>query len=162
LKKIFLGSVLACLSLYNTLQADIFVKGASNVGFSLGAATSYGNNYTLLGVSGNYFVVDNVSVAGYYRGWFGASPEQHELSVGINYFLPLAQKFRPYGGVFVRENFVSGYDNFGAYGIRGGVSLVQSTNSYISFGYAYERYTNCHYDGECSNSYPEIVAGFSF
>ena len=151
-----LSAVLSCGAF-----GDIFQKGRSNVGFSLGAATSYGQTYTLLGISGHYFVMDNMSVAGYYRGWFGASPQQHELSVGLNYFLPLSQKIRPYAGVFVRENFVSGYDDFGAYGIRGGVSIVGSGNSYISLGYAYESYTQCS-EGECSNSYPEIVAGVSF
>jgi len=160
LKQLYIKSVLVCL-LSVGAYGGMFEKGRSNVGFSLGAATSYGQNYTLLGVSGHYFIVDNVSVAGYYKGWFGASPEQHELSVGVNYFLPVSAKIRPYAGIFMRENFVNGYDNFGAYGARVGVSIVGAGNSYISLGYAYERYTQCS-RGECSNAYPEIVAGVSF
>jgi hypothetical protein len=148
--------------LASSLQADIFAKGKSNLGLSVGAASSYGETYTVVGLSGHYFVADNVSIAGYYRGWLGASPSQNELSVGVNYFLPLVSKVRPYAGLFVREHFVSGYDDFTAYGVRGGVSVISGGNSFVSLGYAYESYTNCQYDGECSNSYPEIIVGVSF
>ncbi len=144
------------------LYGGVFEKGKANIGFSLGAATSFGHNYTLFGVSGHYFLYDNLSLSGYYRGWFGASPTQHELSLGANYHLPLSKNLRPYGGVFVRENFVSGdYEDFEAYGVRGGVSIINGANSYFSIGYAYEWYGNCN-TSECSQSYPEVTAGFSF
>ena len=155
-KILFVALVMSSL-----LSADIFVKGKSNVALSVGAASNYGKDYLLVGVNGSYFVVDNLSVDLYYRGWFNATPTQHELSLGTNYYLPAFKKFRPYGGVFVREIFVSGRDNYGAYGVRGGVAMMNTASSYLSFGYAYERYTNCNF-GECSNSYPEITAGISF
>lgn len=142
-------------------SAEIFDKGKSNFGVSLGAGSSYNNTYTLLGVSGNYFVVDNLSVGASYRGWFGATPMQNELALSTSYFLPLSKKFRPYVGAFVRETFIEGYDNRESYGARGGVAMV-TNNSYVSIGYAYEQYGSCLIKEECSTSYPELVFGLSF
>lgn len=143
------------------LQAEIFDKGKSNFGVSLGAGSSYNNTYTLIGVSGNYFVVDNLSVGLSYRGWFGATPMQNEIALATNYFVPISEKFRPYLGAFVRETFIEGYDNRESYGARGGVAIV-TNNSYISLGYAYEQFGSCLIKEECSTSYPEIVFGLSF
>ena len=162
MKRYLIGLAVVSLS-FSSVSGDVFLKGKSNVGVSVGAASSYGETYTLVGITGNYFVIDNLSVSGYYRGWFGATPTQHELSLGTNYYMPLTRKFRPYGGVFFREHFVSGagYDDFFAYGVRGGVSMVNTNNTYLSVGYAYEVYGDCQFS-ECSNSYPELIAGFSF
>jgi len=161
IKKILL--VLAFYSSVVThLNADIFMKGSSNVGVSVGAASSYGQDYVLVGVSGSYFVLDNLNINLYYRGWFNATPTQHELSVGTNYYIHMSKKLRPYVGAFVRQTFVSGRDNYGAVGVRGGVALINTANTYASFGYAYEQYTNCPGELECTNSYPEIIFGLSF
>ena len=149
------------LILATFMHADIFVKGKSNIGVSVGTASNYGKDYLLVGINASYFVVDNLSMDLYYRGWFNATPTQHELSVGTNYYLPLAKKFRPYGGVFVREVFVSDYKDYGSYGVRGGVAMINTASTYLSIGYAYEKYTHCTFE-KCSNSYPEITAGLSF
>lgn len=159
MKKIFL---LLLLSFAMLNSAEIFMKSSSNVGVSVGAASSYGQDYVLVGISGSYFVVDNLSMDLYYRGWFNATPTQHELSLGANYYLPLSRKFRPYGGVFTRQTVVSGRSNYGTLGVRGGVALINTKNTYASFGYAYEQYLNCPRGMECTNSYPEILFGVSF
>lgn len=157
MKKVLVGLVL----LSSLVNADIFSKDKMQFGVSLGAGYSYGNSYTLVGLSGNYFVVDNLSVGLSYRGWLGATPMQNELALSTNYFLPISQKFRPYVGAFIRETFVDGYDDFESYGARGGVAMV-TKNSYVSIGYAYEQFSSCTYNDECSTSYPEIVFGLSF
>jgi hypothetical protein len=144
------------------LQADMFDKGRSNVGVSIGAGTSLGGTYTIFGLNANYFVIDNLNVGVSYRGWFGATPTQNELSVATNYFVPLDAKFRPYGGVFVKKTFVSEERDFESYGVRGGVAVVMSKNSFLSLGYAYEQYSNCPVASECSNSYPEVIFALSF
>jgi len=158
--------ILYILAFYSSvvtyLNADIFVKGSSNVGVSVGAASSYGQDYVLVGVSGSYFIMDNLNVNLYYRGWFNATPTQNELSVGSNYYIEASKKVRPYLGVFTRQTFVSGRENHGAVGARGGIALINTKNTYASFGYAYEQYTNCPGELECTNSYPEIIFGMSF
>ncbi|MEA1982831.1 MAG: hypothetical protein U9N39_04735 [Campylobacterota bacterium] len=152
--------LLALIVAGSLAQADIFKKGKSNFGVSLGTGSSYNNTYTLVGVSGNYFVIDNLSVGLSYRGWFGADPMQNELALATNYFISISKKFRPYVGAFVRETLIDGYDNRESYGVRGGVAMV-TKNTFVSLGYAYEHYSTCIKE-ECSISYPEIVFGLSF
>lgn len=159
MKKIFLLLLFGFVTLNS---AEIFMKSSSNVGVSVCAASSYGQDYILVGIAGSYFVLDNLSIDLYYRGWFNATPTQHELSIGTNYYLPVSRKFRPYGGVFTRQTIVSGRENYGTVGVRGGLTLLNTKNTYASFGYAYEQYLNCPAQMECSNSYPEILFGASF
>ncbi|MEA1982892.1 MAG: hypothetical protein U9N39_05045 [Campylobacterota bacterium] len=79
-------NVLSILVLVSCIaNADIFLKGKSNFGISVGAGSSYNNTYTIVGLSGNYFVVDNLSIGASYRGWFGATPMQNELALATNY-----------------------------------------------------------------------------
>jgi len=150
------------LLLSTMLQAEIFDKGCSNVGVSLGAGTSFGETYTIVGLNANYFVMENLNVGVSYRGWFGATPTQNEISLATNYFVPLSAKIRPYAGVFTKKIFVSDMRDFESYGARGGVAVVMSKNSFVSFGYAYEQYANCPLASECSNSYPEVIFALSF
>ena len=161
IRKYFLV-LLALLCLSETMNADVFVKNSSNVGVSVGAASSYGQNYLLVGVSASYFFMNNLSLDVYYRGWFNATPTQHELSVGSNYYIPASKKIRPYFGVFTRQTVVTGYSSYNSVGARGGIAVINGKNTYASFGYAFEKYTNCPGKLECSNSYPELVFGISF
>jgi len=154
--------VLSIAMLSSLLNADMFEKGKSNVGVSLGAGSSYNGTYTLVGVNANYFALDNLAVGVMYRGWFGVDPMRNELSLSTNYFIPVSEKFHPYLGAFVRETFVEGFDAYESYGARGGLAITTSKNSFVSFGYVYEEYSNCILDNECSSSYPEIIFGLSF
>ena len=144
------------------LQAEMFDEGSSNLGVSIGAGTSLGETYTLLGVNANYFVIDNLNIGIAYRGWFGGTPTQNELSLATNYFVPLHAKFRPYIGAFAKKVFISNMRDIESVGARGGVAVVMSKNSFVSVGYAYEQYLNCPDAFECSNSYPEVVFSLSF
>lgn len=150
------------LILSSVANASFFEKGKSSLGFVAGAGSSNGESYMIAGVSGDYFVLDGLSVGGSYRGWFGADPTQHQLTLSSSYYLTLDNKYHPYVGVFARETFVDEFD-YNSYGGRVGLALTMSKNSYVSVGYAYEEYTDCR--GiviECSSSYPEFVFSLSF
>jgi len=144
-------------------SAGMFSKGNKNIGVSLGAGSSYGNTYTVAGVNGHYFIMDDLAIGFGYRGWFGADPTMNELLLDGTYYLPLNQKFRPYLGVFVRQTFVSGYDDYQSYGGKAGLAITMSPNSYLGVAYVMEYYSDCQRaGGDCSNSYPEVVFGLSF
>lgn len=134
------------------------------MGVYLGAGESFNHSYTIMGVSGEYCVVDNLAVGAMYRTWFGGGPTQNELSLYSNYFFALQSNMRPYVGAFVRRTFISSelIDDFNSYGFRGGLSVITSQNSYISFGYAVEYYDTCVYLDQCKRTYPELTVGISF
>ncbi len=159
--KLFL---LLFLFLSTVSHADFFNKGNSSVGVVLGAGSSNNESYTVAGVSADYFVADGLSIGAGYRGWFGIDPTINQLTVSTNYYLSITKKFHPYIGGFVRETFVSGDEDYESYGVRGGLAVTMSPNSYMSFGYVYEEYGNCEESifGDCSSSYPELVFSLSF
>lgn len=165
MKKIAIFLVL----LSSLIYGDIFSKGKIDLGISVGASSSYGYSYTVAGVGGNYFVMDDVAVGGMYRVWFGNAPTQNELSLYTNYYIPIDKNIRPYIGLFGRKTFVNSsvINDYGSYGGRVGIGYITSHTSYFSIGYALEYYDNC-IDGvstrsdECYRSYPEIVFGISF
>ena len=145
-------------------HADFFNKGNSSVGVVLGAGSSNGDSYSVAGISGDYFVLDGLSIGAGYRGWFGIDPTLNQLTVSTNYYVPVTNEFYPYIGGFVRETFVSGEDDYESYGARGGLAITMSRNSYMSLGYVYEEYGNCEETifRECSSSYPELVFSLAF
>jgi len=161
-------SLLSLAVLASMVSADVFEKGRMSIGLAVGSSYSYGEQYTILGVGIDYFLNNGLSVGVGYRGWFGGDPSTNELTFTSNYYMPLSKKFRPYIGAFLKETYVN-YDNYDnrsyeSYGARGGVAMIMSPNSYLSFGYAYEVYGDCTETvlRECSNSYPEFVFSLAF
>lgn len=144
--------------------ADVFDKGRSSVGIVAGSSSAHGETYTILGVGVDYFVVNGLSVGIGYYGWFGDEDNINQLTLSSSYYLPLSQKLRPYVGGFIRESFVSSSEDYTSYGARGGLAITMSPNSYMSFGYTYEKYGNCSETiyRDCSSSYPELVFSLSF
>ena len=160
--------ILALVIMSSIVNADVFDKGKMSIGIVAGSSYSYGEQYTILGLGVDYFVVDGLSVGVGYRGWFGGNPGINQLTVASSYYLALSKKFRPYIGGFLRETFVD-YDeindkSYESYGARGGIAITMSPNSYMSFGYAYEEYGDCKDTiyRECSSSYPELVFSLAF
>ena len=156
--KVFVLSSLISTSL---LQADLYEKGSKEIGLSVGTGSaSFGyrvNNYTILGLSGKYYVYDGLSVGLGYRGWFGANPAIHQITVPVTYFAPLSEKVRPYIGSFYRYNIIEDpFKNYHSSGLRTGLSILSGETSYLSFGWV-EEYSE--YD---NSGYPEVAFGFSF
>ena len=150
----------------SVVNADFFVKGNTSVGIVLGSSSvSYGRytqNYTILGVSADYFVIDNLSVGVGYRGWFGGTPSRNQITVPATYYIPVSKKFRPYAGAFVRKTFVSdGFSDYESYGMRGGVTMVLSRNSYMGVGVIKEQYSGGVFE-DSSVTYPEFIFALSF
>ena len=147
--------------------AELFKKNNLGLGVAFGGGSiSVGRtsqSYTILGVSAEYFVVDNLSVGVGYMGWFGGTPTLNQITVPVNYYIPLGEKLRPYTGVFIRETFVSdGYDNYESYGAKVGLAYTISKNSYIGVAMVYELYGDNNFYTDSSSTYPEITFAFSF
>ena len=163
-KILFLFIVSAAL-----LQADLFLKGDRAFGVAIGGGSvDYGGrkgreDYTILGVSGSYFIIDNLSVGLGYRHWFGGSPSIDEVTLPATYYVPLHPTYRPYGGLFYRRLFMgSGYDDSNVYGVRAGLTIKTSPQMYIGVGWVQEYYDDCDDRKDCSSGYPEILFSFSF
>ncbi len=147
------------------LLGDIYSQGQKNFGISISAGSGYGSNYTIVGVSANYFVIDNLLAGLEYRGWFGGEPSINELSVPLTYVIPIEAKIRPYLGGFYRRTFLGSahgidFEDYNVYGGRIGVSMINGSHGYATIGWVQEYYDTDQDD--TSNGYPEIAVGLSF
>lgn len=140
----------------------VFGIGSKNVGVTVGSENSLGNNYTVVGVNVNYFVVDNLSVGASYQGFLGGEPNINQISVPVTYHVPLENTtYRPYLGAFYNHTFIEKpYDDYNILGGRAGLSLQTTSNSFMSFGWVQEFSNNRK--NITNRGYPEVSGGFSF
>ncbi|OIP54976.1 MAG: hypothetical protein AUK54_05010 [Helicobacteraceae bacterium CG2_30_36_10] len=163
MKKLLLGLLL----LGGVSHAELFQQGNVGMGIIVGNGSSLTRegtqNYTIVGVSADYFIVDDLSVGLGYMGWFGGTPTLNQVTLPITYYIPLDEKFRPYLGAFMRETYISeGYDDYESYGAKAGVAISFSKKSYLGIGVVQEFYGSGKYGDESSSTYPEIIFAFSF
>ena len=158
MKKIFL-ILLATSSIY---AGGIFSVGSKNISVTAGTDNSFGNNYTILGVNVNYFVVDNLSLGASYQAYLGGTPDISQVTVPVTYYIPLGKlPFHPYLGAFYTKTFIEDpYNDYNIYGGRVGMSIKTSPNSYMSLGWVQE-FSNSGSNID-NQGYPEVSAGLSF
>jgi hypothetical protein len=159
MKKIIL---IVTLLLSNILAESLFSSGNKQWGLTVGSSNNFNQTYTVAGVNVNYFIVDNLSLGTDYKGFFGASPQIHQITVPVTYHVPLeSTTYRPYLGAFFNRTFLEKpFDDYNIYGGRAGFSIQTSINSFMSLGWVQE-FGNSGDDIE-NQGYPEISAGFSF
>ena len=161
--------IVVLLLLSAILNAELFKQSNLGVGLIVGGGsvttTKDGTqNYTIVGLNADYFVIDNLSVGIGYMSWFGSSPSLNQLTIPVTYYVPMNKKVRPYAGVFLRETFVSsGYKDYESYGGKVGAAMRLSPTSYVGVGLMAERYSSCSaWQEDCSSVYPEVIFAFSF
>ena len=159
MKKIVL---LTSILLTNIFAQSIFSVGNKHLGFTLGSSNNFDKSYTVAGVTVNYFILDNLSLGMDYKGFFGASPAIHQITVPVTYHLPLENTtYKPYLGAFFNHTFLKqSFNDYNIYGGRAGFSIQTSINSFMSLGWVQEFRNNG--DNIENQGYPEISAGFSF
>ncbi len=154
------------LLLSSLAAANPFASGNANIGITAGSGSvSYSRNvenYYILGVNADFFVVENLAVGLGYRGWFGGDPIINQGTIPVTYYIPTNSAFRPYVGAFYRYTFVDGdYDNYSSAGARAGLAITFK-GGYFGFGWAQEYYLDADNLSDDTSGYPEMVVGFSF
>lgn len=154
--------LITVLIISNILAQNPFSKGNKSINLTLGSSTNFNKNYTVVGVNVNYFILDDISVGTDYKGYFGASPSIHQVTVPVTYHIPLENTtYKPYLGAFYNHTFLEKpFKNYDIYGGRIGFSIQTSINSFMSLGWVQE-FGNSG-DNIKNEGYPEISAGFSF
>ena len=159
IKKIILSLMLVA----SILNADPFTKNNINLGVLIGSGSvTYSGlfrdntqNYTLVGINTDYFIIDNLSVGLGYTGWFGGTPSITQFTLPVTYYAPLSDKFRPYLGVYTRQTLIDSdiYDDYTSYGARVGVAYLYTPRSYLGIGWVQDSQDSSH---------PEFIISFSF
>lgn len=169
MKKVFLMLMLMIgLHADVSLHKSLLSEGSTSIGIRLGGASIGSQDYTIFGVSGNYFIVENLSVGVGYEKWFSGNPSIQKLTLESTYFVPASENIRPYLGVFGRRILISGsdrigrdYDDANSYGYRAGVALLQN-NLILSAGIVQEKYDSTQNFFNDTQTYAEVTVGVAF
>ena len=170
--KFFLLLIALSLSLYSgTLSAsgasmsassNVFSQNSVSVGIKLGSASIGSEDYTILGLSGSYFVLDDLSVGLGYEKWYSGNPDIRKVTVESTYFIPASEEVRPYLGLLYRRIMIGdGLDDVNAYGYRAGVAFVKG-RLVLSAGIVQERYESNQVIFNDTQTYMEAAVGISF
>ena len=161
------NSILILMILFSALYADTFKKGSIGIGIAAGGgslATNEGTkNYTIIGANADYFFADDISLGLGYTHWSGDTPSISQVTVPLNYYIPIDETFTPYIGAFYRYTYMgSPYKDYSSYGAKAGVAVKISKKVYLGAGWIQEYYGDCSNFKECSTGYPELLLIFTF
>jgi hypothetical protein len=124
---------------------------------SIGAGTSYGKTYFLLGARLGRELVGGLALELDGQYWAGQSPSLGKLAPGLTWYSPV----RVYVGAYYARWFVgSGFPDQDAIGGRAGYILLSRGRTFAAVGIAYERVLDC--SSNCESYWPEASVGVSF
>lgn len=124
---------------------------------SVGAGTSYGETYFLVGarLGRDLALGFALEVDGQY--WGGQTPSLSKIAPGITWYAPM----RLYVGAYYARWFVgSSYPDQNAVGARAGYTLLSAGRAFAAVGVAYEKVLDCR--TSCESWWPEASVGVSF
>lgn len=124
---------------------------------SIGAGSSYGNTYFLVGARIGRELAAGLALEIDGQYWAGESPSLGKLAPGITWYSP----FRVYVGAYYARWFVgSGLPDQDAVGARAGYTLLSRGRTFAGVGVSYERVLDC--SNNCDSWWPEASVGVSF
>jgi len=140
--------------------------GQGRTQFSLGAGNGYAfdNNYFVIGAGVSHFVLDGVGVGLSLEKWSGGGPGITKYSPFAQYVFYWIPDLQPYVGGFYRHAVIEGLPNINSVGVRGGIYIASTPNTYVSVGIVYESYLDCQQSiyQTCSETYPDLGLIFAF
>jgi len=143
---------------------SIFDSGHFGMSLTGGIGYANSNNYAVLGVGANYFLLKGLSLGVDGEAWVGNSPQIYKVSPAVRYFFYRNSRFTPYIGAFVRRTFFEGQDDLDSVGGRVGVYTRLSPTAWGGIGLLGEKFLSCN-DRDytsCSNLYPEFSVAVGF
>jgi hypothetical protein len=161
-----LGAIVVLSALSRAAYADPmdkvspFTEGSSRVTLIFGHGKGYGNTYAIYGLGVAYYIQDGLEVGIDIEDWTGGSPHITRVSPEIRYVFYWTPNLSPYAGLFYQQDFVSGRNDVDYLGVRAGFNFTLSERVYIGIGMVYDSALNC--SRNCSDTYPEILAAFTF
>lgn len=144
-------------------SSNVFSKHSLALGVKFGSASVGNEEYTILGLSGSYFVLDDLSIGLGYEQWYSGDPDIKKVTVESTYYIPASEEIRPYLGVLYRRIMISDGRNadVNAYGYRAGIAFVKG-RLVLSAGIVQERYESSRILFNDTETYMEASVGITF
>lgn len=168
--KRILALTLIGLFLHSSLHAEVsvgasmFSKGKSRGTIYGSSASSFDENYFVLGLGYGYYVLNGLQLGVDAESWLGASPSVYKVTPQILYVLARGGRIFPYVGGFYRRTYIEDLPDMNSYGGRAGVYSMMGRNVYAGVGIVYEQYSDCQESiyTSCSSTYPELNISVGF
>ena len=166
INKLFVAVLIAGATILPTANAaSPFDKGRSSVIAHLGSGSAFRDDYIILGLGYNYYLVNGLKLGIQFDLWLDGDPSIYQVTPEVGYVFHKVPVVKPYVGAFYRRSYIESLDDLSAIGYRGGVYFVPGGgNTYIGIGGAYTEYQDCEETvySDCSTSYTELTFMFSF
>jgi hypothetical protein len=141
------------------LRGPVLEPPRWRLGVSLGAGTSWGHSYMMVGGLVGYDIGEGFEAYLDAQFWGGANPNMGKLAPGLNWYAPVP--FRPYVGVYYARWLIGGgFPDENAVGGRFGATIASTRNAAFTAGMVYERLLGCSL--QCDAFWPELSFGFRF
>jgi hypothetical protein len=138
-----------------TAERDIFARGRVRGGFTGGWVSTSGDDYLQLGLGLGYNLADGLTAGLDYETWLVGDPTVHKLAPWLGYTYWKARSVKPYAAVFLRQNWVDGFDNYKDLGVRAGL-MTRRGRTYVGVGLAYEYRLDDRGFADRDRIYPEV------
>ena len=135
-----------------------FSQGRTHLYVTGGSGSSFGENYFVLGVGVEYYLINGLSAGLAYESWSGADPGFTTITPSVRYVFYGVKSLKPYVGAFYRRTDIDGLPSLDSLGVRAGAYVQAGRNTYIGFGGTYESYLDCQTSvyHKCDSIYPEL------
>ncbi len=156
--------LLCCVLSFTLLQAgSLFQQGNLSLGVNAGSGNVHvgvSKDYFVVGVRGDFFVYDNLSIGIGVSSWLGNDPTITEVSVPVTYYFHTNMRFYPYFGGFYRYSYYSGdYNDLSYSSVGGRAGISYSTGrGYAGIGIV----TEYNIETGENRTDPEVFAGIMF
>jgi len=165
-RKLLFAACLGYFTIFSTAYpaGSPFDTGDSSVAFTLGSGSAFNDNYIILGLGYNYYLVNGLNLGIQFNLWLDGDPSIYQVTPEVNYVFYKVSKVKPYVGAFYRRNYIEGYDDLDAWGYRAGIYIVAGGGSYFGIGGAYSELQDCNESiySDCSTTYTELTFLLSF
>ena len=141
-----------------------FSQGRTHLSVYGGTGYAFNDRYTVIGVSGSYFILDGLNIGLAYENWSGGNPDISKLTPSMVYVFTNTTAINPYVGVFYRRTYIENLEDLESTGARAGIYFNTGGNAYFGVGGVYESYLNCNESVyvSCDDTYPEVSFVIAF
>ena len=160
--------VVIVLSLYSRIALaetpGAFAQHQKQFSLIAGNARAFGEDYFVVGLGVNYFVLDGLALGMNAETWSGGEPRINKITPSVQYVVYQIPGVKPYVGGFYRKVYIESSDDLESSGGRAGAYFRSGSNAYMGAGIVYEKYSDCdeRFFRECSETYPEVMISVAF
>ena len=157
-----LGLCTPLLAKAQVSAAGAFSRGNVHGSVVAGYGSAFNDDYAILGLGFNYYVIDGLALGGNFETWRGGNPTMSKLTASTQYVFYQVRSIKPYVGAFFRRTYITGIDDLNSYGGRAGAYFQIGRSAYLGVGGVYEAYSDCTESRyrSCSSTYPEVLLTF--